>query len=903
MSRMSKQANILDPVKSELDPRVFDLPADPRPRLKPQHRGWIIRAIHKTLEDGGYEGMDKWLSLVFTGSLTTYQYSDESDVDISLFVDVKNFPDWSRAEMIALMIDKMDGTLLPGTPYPLQCFVVSSKLSKDDLYQPGMRSGYDLDNDDWIVPPERERVHDIEAEMNGDYVYALQCADKMAMLLKHEPDKAVTYWHQIHRRRRRDMLRGRGDYCLAPNVKVLTDRYEWKPIGEVVLGEVLIGFDEHIQGRSSDGTTRGLQRTFQPSIVQSVESKILPSYQIVTDKNAPIVASANHLWLVRGRKRTVVWKATNELVVGDQIIRFGETWKEPCDPVEAAYLAGLMDGEGHITKLGKLSFAQKGGLVLERGKSALTALGYGHLASRTPDPTGKYDTAFHVQIYGGVAETMKFLYQIPTVRLRTQNARFWVGRQISPKGRYLDEGKCLATVQQIQFVGEREVVALSTSTRTLIAEGLYSHNSQSNIVYKMLFRRGLIPDIANLSGEHIAKTAMDWQKYYDMVEQESEDAPMGEQPWRHGVCGKCFMDEAGRVHSWTTDAPDDNPSVGVPHHSWMAHNVFNMGSMKGSGWIYPDGRIHFPYLDTEPTDEYDLEDIVASIPGTRRWEPEGWEAQPDNDEDWDWLHGSSSKIAVNFKQPTVCKFVYNVPANHLIVGSMAREEGEVESHFDLLRKAGLDPKNNVYGQFDPSGRVVTFGRPMIEGFGKPAMNPKEADYRAKQALEMTVPGTRFDTLEPSHDKWTLTEPPKVTYMREPPVIGSEPAQPDEWTFSKIAADWQPNPERVEQARKMIGLERPVRFLPRAGVRGGYAGISRDPMTGRDSHLVYIGTGQHSGARNWAAWHELGHAVQHERGDEFEPTTDMSDEDYKASPKEREAERIADLHADFDLFGL
>lgn len=213
-SRMQQRtANILDPIHDDLDPRVWDDPASPEPTLKPEHSQFLHEKIFSVLEANGYDGMERWLSLVFTGSLTTYQYADHSDVDISLFVDTKNFPEWSRAEMIGVMIENTDGTLLPGTPFPLQCFVVPPGITKQDLYKPGLRSGYDLATDTWLVPPDRNRVHDVEHEMNEAYTIALENADKMDKLLRYEPEKAVQFWHQIHERRKRDQAKGRGDYA------------------------------------------------------------------------------------------------------------------------------------------------------------------------------------------------------------------------------------------------------------------------------------------------------------------------------------------------------------------------------------------------------------------------------------------------------------------------------------------------------------------------------------------------------------------------------------------------------------------------------------------------------------------------------------------------------------------
>lgn len=231
---MIRQANILDPIHDSLPSDVWDTPEADAPRLKPQHRKWITTTVVSALTAHGYTHVERWLSLVLTGSLTTYQYSPESDCDISLFVDAEHFPEWSRAEMIGVMVSSVDGTKLPGTTYPLQCFVVDTKvLSKADLYKAGLRSGYDLETDTWVEPPDRSRAHDVAKEDAALYAYAMECADKMERLLRYEPDKAVDYWHQLHRKRRKDQLAGKGDYAPSNVIyKFLDKRGLFKEISE-----------------------------------------------------------------------------------------------------------------------------------------------------------------------------------------------------------------------------------------------------------------------------------------------------------------------------------------------------------------------------------------------------------------------------------------------------------------------------------------------------------------------------------------------------------------------------------------------------------------------------------------------------------------------------------------------
>lgn len=229
--------NILDPVRAKLSSRVWDSPGSRRPRLKPELKKWIQETIFKELRRHGYTDPERWCTLVFTGSLTTYQYSDESDLDISLFVDNHRVPDWSRAEMVGICIKHIDGKKYEDLPYPLQCYVVPSTLTREDLYAPGLRSGYELETDKWINPPERGRSRDVKKAQPEDYAYAIEQVDKMQLLLKHEPDKAEMLWDQIHRRRRNDQKAGKGDYAQSNIVYKALANWGLMPQLEALTGE------------------------------------------------------------------------------------------------------------------------------------------------------------------------------------------------------------------------------------------------------------------------------------------------------------------------------------------------------------------------------------------------------------------------------------------------------------------------------------------------------------------------------------------------------------------------------------------------------------------------------------------------------------------------------------------
>lgn len=232
---ISKTANILDPILDHLDPDVFNHADSHDPTVKMHVVEWLKKKVYSTMMDAGWPDPANYLNLILTGSLTTYQWSAESDFDVSLWIDVERFPDWVRADLIAMMIEKCDGTIVPGTTHPIQCFVVNPKqFTKEDLYKPGLRSGYDLDKGEWIVLPEKSRSIDVSLRWPEHIRYAKDCADKMKMMLRYDKYAVKTYWDFLHRQRFLDQRAGKGDYAISNIVyKMLNNEGLLDDISEV----------------------------------------------------------------------------------------------------------------------------------------------------------------------------------------------------------------------------------------------------------------------------------------------------------------------------------------------------------------------------------------------------------------------------------------------------------------------------------------------------------------------------------------------------------------------------------------------------------------------------------------------------------------------------------------------
>ena len=271
--------------------------------------------------------------------------------------------------------------------------------------------------------------------------------------------------------------------CLSPDTKVLTANYKWVPLWSVQKGDELVGFDEFPE-KGAHG------RKFRRATVTGMDRIKKLSYEITTDKGTSTIASAEHQWLVLGgppSKRRGEWKLTHHLLPGDEILWFGEPWQTPSDilnPLEdvydAAYLSGIFDGEGTVNLNMRtrsennrgfaISMCQLPGLVLEKTKACLSNLGFEYREN-----LDKGNGTIKVTILGTLHERMRFLGQIDPVRLTSKVASGWEGASPLMRGRWKENET--AKVVSVKHVGMQEVYAIGTNTETLMADGMFSHNS------------------------------------------------------------------------------------------------------------------------------------------------------------------------------------------------------------------------------------------------------------------------------------------------------------------------------------------------------------------------------------------------------------------------------------------
>lgn len=248
--------------------------------------------------------------------------------------------------------------------------------------------------------------------------------------------------------------------CLVPETRVLTTSLDWVELGGLTVGQEIIGFDEQL------GERPGWLSKYRPAVVEALRTSRKECFKVTTDRGT-LVASAGHPWLIRAHLGTRAtnrshWARTDALRPGCEAAYFGEPWSRD-ETYDGGYLAGFLDGEGCIAAHHYgVGYSQLPGTTLERVRRLLTAKGH-PISSMGVDPrSGRVREHVH-----GTYHALKILGQLRPVRLLPKAPAIWDGVALKSKP---------ATIQEIEPVGEKEVVEIKTSTGTMIAGGFLTHN-------------------------------------------------------------------------------------------------------------------------------------------------------------------------------------------------------------------------------------------------------------------------------------------------------------------------------------------------------------------------------------------------------------------------------------------
>lgn len=265
-------------------------------------------------------------------------------------------------------------------------------------------------------------------------------------------------------------------YCVHPSTPILFGDLTWKPAGSVFSGAELVAFDEFVLPQNR-------QRHWRRSFVIDASPIIRPSYKVILSDGTQLISSAEHLWLVKASS-VVKWTRTDQLrgisnftargikhKFPSQLCRLLDVWGED-NSKEAGYLAGVFDGEGSLSYVHRnkrdrkrfnfvLTFSQKDNIVVQKVLEKLNSLNFSYGISK-----GERNV-LQIRINGGIPEKIRFLGKIRPYRL-LQKFNLDLMGEIDARAKIV--------VEEVEFIGNCELIGFSTTTKTFIADGFGSHN-------------------------------------------------------------------------------------------------------------------------------------------------------------------------------------------------------------------------------------------------------------------------------------------------------------------------------------------------------------------------------------------------------------------------------------------
>lgn len=264
--------------------------------------------------------------------------------------------------------------------------------------------------------------------------------------------------------------------CLDPSTPVLTADLRWVPIGSLAQGDEIVGVDEA-------PLVAGSHRKMRRAVVQKVWRTRKSALRLTFDDGSSVVCSPDHQWLFKGYGRGggYLWRFTHQMRVGARIRHVVDPWESDWS-FDGGWLAGLYDGEGSVigrTGGGKyLSLSQNQGPVLDRALSILLEKGY--------DPTiGSMKDRVCQQWNLDTPDSMRLLGSLRPVRLLPKAHDVWEGAALrkgkTPHGRIRRDA--YKTIVAIEEMPEQDLVDITTSTRTFLANGLVSHNCYDEMAH------------------------------------------------------------------------------------------------------------------------------------------------------------------------------------------------------------------------------------------------------------------------------------------------------------------------------------------------------------------------------------------------------------------------------------
>jgi hypothetical protein len=141
VSKKYKLESIFDPVHDQLNPAIW-YNNQLKPEVKNEIIGIITKWLNEVLPNTDIE------NIFFLGSNTGYQYSNGSDIDINIQLDITD------EKLMELATILPNGNLLTGTQHPINYYIVNKLMNISKM----RGAFYDILKDQWVIEPFKEDI-------------------------------------------------------------------------------------------------------------------------------------------------------------------------------------------------------------------------------------------------------------------------------------------------------------------------------------------------------------------------------------------------------------------------------------------------------------------------------------------------------------------------------------------------------------------------------------------------------------------------------------------------------------------------------------------------------------------------------------------------------------------------
>ena len=282
--------------------------------------------------------------------------------------------------------------------------------------------------------------------------------------------------------------------CLTAGNKILKADFTWSNVEDLKIGDKILAFNEE---------TPSIEQTNKPRKYEIGEvtycSPILKECADIELEDGKIItATLDHPWLVRFSEKHRHWtyKTTEELMNSKTqrvLTKVLPVWEKD-ESYHAGYLASFLDGEGCINQCKRtdvyngvqrdgygfsITFSQMDDSIISKLKESLNYFKFKYSIKHYDKNN---DNIKCIRILGGMAESIRFLGVTNPAKKQRIDLNLLQKRKMS--------GIQDIKIKNITPVGKKEVIGLSTSCKTYIAEGFPCHNSSFDI-RKLNFRFAL----------------------------------------------------------------------------------------------------------------------------------------------------------------------------------------------------------------------------------------------------------------------------------------------------------------------------------------------------------------------------------------------------------------------------